>query len=187
MEIYVGRRRDVKKGFWMSFENHPRLRETKKSIYERCLPCLEKLYEQLKEEPSRLILDEPLHCWKIIAVLNEFEDCLDLLQAYQDDRFPLPRTVRGRIGTNDKSSPHVTVIFQVHDPLERDELYSDLKRLAAQITTDFKIFYERGCQDLYRVLCGEWRTWDEVTPIQNPSLIKDVQKKVGKLLRGEYS
>ena len=186
MEIYVGRRRDVNKGFWMSFENHSRLQETKKSIYERCLPCLEKLHEQLKGAPSRLILKEPLNCWKIVVVFNKFDYCLDLLEKYQDGKFPLLRTVRGRIGTNDKSSPHVTVIFQVNDSHERDELYSDLERLAAQITSDYKIFYERGCQDLYRVLCGEWDTWNEVTAIQNPSLIKDVEKKVGKLLRGEY-
>lgn len=186
MEIHVGRRRDVNRGFWMSFENHPRLRETKKCIYERCLPCLEKLYEQLQGTPSRLVLEEPLNCWKIIVIFNDFNHCLDLLQAYQDEKFPLPRTVRGRIGTNDKSSPHVTAIFQVNDLAERDELYSDLERLAGEISSDFKIYYERGCQDLYRTLCGEWNTWGEVTPIQNPSLVKDVEKKVGKLLCGEY-
>ncbi len=186
MEIYVGRRRDVKRGFWMSFENHPRLQETKKSIYERCLPCLEKLYEQLQGTPSQLVLEEPLNCWKIIVIFNEFNHCLDLLQAYQDKKFPLSRTVRGRIGTNDKNSPHITAIFQVHDLAERDELYSDLERLAGEISSDFKIYYERGCQDLYRTLCGEWSKWDKVTPIQNPSLIKDVERKVGKLLRGEY-
>jgi len=186
MEIYVGRRRDVNKGYWMSFENHPRLEETKKSIYVRCMPCLEKLHNQLKQAPTELLLEEPLNCWKIVIVLNDFDQCLDLIEVYQDDKLPLSRTVRGRIGTSDKTNPKVTVIFQVNDAGERDELLADLERLAEGITSDYKIYFERGCQDLYRTLCGDCGTWMDVTPIQNPGMVKVVEEKVGKLLRGEY-
>lgn len=186
MEIYVSRRRDVNKGYWMSFENHPRLEETKKSIYVRCLPCLEKLHGQLKQETTELVLEEPLNCWKIVVILNDFDECLDLLEAYQDGKFLVSRTVRGRVGTNDKTSPKVTVIFQVNDAGERDEILDALQRLAKEITSDYTIYYERGCQDLYRTLCGDCGTWSEVTPIQNPHMVKVVEEKVGKLLRGEY-
>jgi hypothetical protein len=186
MEIYVGRRRDVNKGYWMSFENHSRLEETKKSIDQRCMPCLEKLHSQLQQAPTELVLQEPLNCWKIVVVLNDFDQCLDLLEAYQDHKLPVSRTVRGRIGTSDKANPKVTVIFQVNDAGERDELLDDLERLADGITSDYTIYYERGCQDLYRALCGDCSTWTEVTPIQDPKMVKIVEERVGKLLRGEY-
>jgi hypothetical protein len=186
MEFYVGNRRDINKGYWMSFENHPRLEQTKRNIYARCLPCLEKLYQQLKENPVRLVLEEPLNCWKIVVVLKGLDECLDLLQAYQDEKFPLQRTVRGRIGTNDKKNLNVAVIFQVHDEKERDEMLADLERMAKEITPAFSIFYERGCQDLYVSLCGSWSEWERVTPIKNPHLVSTVKEKVGKLLRGEY-
>ncbi|RJX29115.1 MAG: hypothetical protein C4554_01300 [Dethiobacter sp.] len=186
MELYVGHRRDINKGYWMSFENHPRLEQTKRNIYARCLPCLEKFYGQLKENPAGLVLEEPLNCWKIVVVLNSLDECLHLLQAYQDEKFPVERTVRGRIGTNDKKSPHVAVIFQVHDEKERDEMLDDLESMAKEITPVSSIFYERGCQDLYVSLCGPWSEWERFAPIKNPHLVSNVKEKVGKLLRGEY-
>jgi len=186
MEFYIGHKRDVNKGYWMSFENHPRLEQTKRNIYIRCLPCLEKLYTQLEENPVELFLEEPLHCWKIVVVLKELDECLDLLQTYQDEKFPLQRTVRGRIGTNDKESPNVVVIFQLYDEKELQEMLADLERIAKEITPAFSIFYERGCQDLYAPLCGNWRQWEKVTPIKNPHLVSGIKEKVGRLIRGEY-
>ena len=186
MEFYMGSRRDINKGYWMSFENHPRLEQTKRSIYVRCLPCLEKLYAQLKEDPVELLLEEPLDCWKIVVVLKEFDQCLDLLQTYQNKNFPLQHTVRGRMGTNDKESPNVTVIFQVYDEKERDEMLLDLERIAKEIAPQYSIFYERGCQDLYVSLCGNWSEWENVTPIKSPHLVGDLNATVGRLLKGDY-
>lgn len=186
MEFYIGKKRDVNKGYWMSFENHPRLEQTKRNIYVRCLPCLEKLYAQLEENPRELVLEEPLNCWKIVVVLKDFDKCLDLLQVYQDEKFPLQRTVRGRIGTNNKEDPNVAVVFQLYDEKELQEMLVDLKRIAKRIAPDFSIYYERGCQDLYVPLCGSWVEWLEVTPIKNPHLVSSIKEKVGRLLRGEY-
>jgi hypothetical protein len=183
MEFFVGKRRDVNKGYWMSFENHPRLEHTKRNIYARCLPCLEKLYAQLEKNPGEIVLEEPLNCWKIVVVFRELDECLALLQSYQDEKFPLQRSVRGRIGTNDKESPNIAVVFQVYDEEERQEMLADLQRMAKEITPDFTIFYERGCQDLYLPLCGNWQEWVKVTPIKNPHLIGSIKEKVRKLLR----
>ena len=94
MEFYVSSKRNVNKGYWMSFENHPRLEETKRKIYSRCVPCLEKLYLQLQQEPAKLILEEPLSCWKVVAVMESEEECLALLEAYQDEKLPISNSPR---------------------------------------------------------------------------------------------
>jgi len=184
----MGSKRAINRGYWMSFENHPRLIETKRNIYARCLPCLEKLYSQLQGNPTSLSLEEPLNCWKVVVILKNFNECLDLLQKYQDEKFPVSHTVRGRVGTNDTNNPNLAVIFYVYDEKERDELVGDLHRIAAEIASnsEFSLFVERGCQDLYVSLCGDWKNWQAVTPIINPSQIERIKEKVGKLLKGEY-
>lgn len=180
-------RRDVGQGYWMSFENHPRLAETKRLIYARCVPCLEKLYQQLRDNPNSLCLDEPLHCWKVIVVLNNFTECLDLLQAYQDEKFPTSRVVRGRVGTNNKEAPGVVVIFNMYSTGEREELIADIQEIVPGITSSHSLFYERGCQDLYGPLCGDWSAWAPHTAIKNPNRVEIIREKVGRLLRGQYS
>jgi len=183
----MDRRRDVGQGYWMSFENHPRLEETKRSIYARCVPCLEKLYLQLQENPDRLHLEEPLDCWKVIVVLNDFTECLDLLESYQDKKFPVARVVRGRVGTNNRESSNVVVIFNVYSAEERDELFADMKELVPGITSSYDLLYERGCQDLYGLLCGDWSAWAPLTMIKNLNMVGTIREKVGRLLKGQYS
>ncbi|HHU76405.1 MAG TPA: hypothetical protein GXZ24_05885 [Firmicutes bacterium] len=189
-EFYAGSRRDVDKGFWMSFENHPRLAETKKKIYSRCVPCLEKLYEQLSlvPAPTGLILEEPLNCWKVVVVMDSEEECLSLLEAYQEERLPLPpsQSLRGRIGTRDKTIPGVAMIFHIHSEEQRDALFADLQRLAAGQCSPAKIFIECGCGDIYGALLGDWHSWQGKTPIKNAQLMPAIRERVARLLRGEY-
>lgn len=185
MEIFAGRRRDINKGYWMSFENHPRLEETKKHIYVRCLPCLDHLYAQLKESPAELSLQNPLNCWKVVVVLGDLDECLDLLYLFQEEKSPT-ETIRGRIGTSDKDSASVVIIFQMLSEAERDALLADMHELAPRINPNYSLSFERGCGDLYGSLCGDWQNWQEVTPVINVHLISLVREKVGKLLRGEY-
>lgn len=187
MELYMGRRRDVGRGYWMSFENNPRLAETKSSLYLRCVPCLEKLFSRLQGNPDHLLLEEPLNCWKVVVVLNSFTECLDLLQAYQDKKFPVSRVVRGRVGTNNKDNPGVVVIFYLYSEEEREELFTDMERIVPGITSFYDLYYERGCLDLYGILCGDWRDWAPLTTIKNPHQVAVIREKVGRLLKGQYS
>jgi len=200
MEIYASRKRNVNKGYWMSFENHPRLMETKRSIYVRCVPCLEKLLNQLEGAPSNLILEEPLNCWKVVVTLDNEEEALSLLEAYQEKKNAqeksaqeigkTPGTIqslRGRMGTNDKKSPGLALIFHLHDEDQRDELLADLEKLARRINPQSRIFIERGCGDLYGKLCGKWEKWQPETPIENPTILPVIREKVAKLLRGEFN
>jgi len=186
VEFYVGKKREVNKGFWISFENHPRLLETKNSIYERCVPCLEKLYDQLQSSPRELRLQEPLDCWKVVVVVNNMDEGLALLEFYQDEHFPVAETVRGRMGTRDCESPNIVIIFHLHREKERDKLIKDLKNIAGKVTRNYKIFFERGCRDILVPLCGEWDRWKESTPIEDFSAVPVIKEKVGKLLRGEF-
>jgi len=58
--IYVAEIPHSEKGdFWVSFESEPDLKKTKANIYGRCLPCIQHLYEQLKQGQTRLILASP--------------------------------------------------------------------------------------------------------------------------------
>lgn len=186
MEIYAGTRRDINKGYWMSFENHPRLEDTKKYIYARCLPCLENLHEQLKESPQEIALENPLNCWKVVVVLRDLDECLELLHLYQEEGLREMDSVRGRIGTSDKNSPNVVIIFQMLSEDERDTLITHINQFAPQINPDYTISYERGCGDLYGALCGDWQNWQPVTPVKNPHLIPIIQEKIQKLLRGDF-
>jgi len=186
VEFYVGKRREINKGFWISFENHPRLRETKNSIYERCVPCLEKLHNQLQLSPRTLRLKEPLDCWKVVVVVNTVDEALALLEFYQDQHFPVNETVRGRLGTRDSEMPNIAIIFQLHMEKERDKLVKDLNNIAGKVTGNYKIFIERGCRDILVPLCGEWDQWEEITSIEDFSAVPVIKEKVGKLLRGEF-
>ncbi len=186
MEIFVGRRREINKGYWMSFENHPRLEETKKHIYVRCLPCLENLSAQLKEAPRSLKLENPLNCWKIVVVLDRLEECVELLCLLEEEPPAGEICIRGRMGTSDKKNPKVVTIFQMLSEKERDALLAHLQKLAPRINPGCALFFERGCGDLYASLCGDWRNWQGETPIVNGQLIPFIREKVDKLLRGEY-
>ncbi len=182
----MGKRRDLNKGFWMSFENHPQLRETKNSIYARCVPCLEKLHTQLQSSPRKLSLEEPLDCWKVVVVVNGIDEGLALLELYQDEMFPVKETFKGRLGTNGRESSRIAVIFQLHDERQRDQLLADLEKIAGKVAPDFILYYERGCGNIYGTLCGDWKKWKKRTPIKNISAVPLVAKKVEELLKGNF-
>ncbi|HLD30126.1 MAG TPA: hypothetical protein VJC03_07265, partial [bacterium] len=69
---------------WVSFESDPKLEVTKRNIYGRCVPCITNLYEQLKEEKEEIELKEAYQCWKVVAVLKDKEECLEVLNEYEE-------------------------------------------------------------------------------------------------------
>ena len=84
-----------KKGGWTSFESDPHLKKSKKSLHQRCLPCIKNLYEQLIEGKGQIDLGAAYECWKVVVVLDSIEECLDVLEVYRD-RFLPDRYIRGR-------------------------------------------------------------------------------------------
>ena len=71
--------------YWISFESDPRLTKTKKNIYGKCLPCIQNLYHQLQDRKTEIILNTAFDCWKITAVFGSIDECLDLLQRFEQD------------------------------------------------------------------------------------------------------
>lgn len=84
--IYLDKRvwRDSRSN-WVSFESDPKLKITKKNIYGRCVPCLINLYSQLKEGKESIELKEAFNCWKVIAILKDNEECLEVLRVYEEN------------------------------------------------------------------------------------------------------
>jgi len=70
---------------WVSFESDPKLRVTKTNIYGRCVPCITNLYQQLREGKEEIELKEAYHCWKVVAVLKDREECLEVLKGYEEN------------------------------------------------------------------------------------------------------
>ncbi len=87
---------------WVSFESDPRLRVTKKNIYGRCVPCITNLYHQLQEQKDEIELKEAYRCWKIVAILKDKEECLEVLTEYEEN-FLEDHSVRGKFGSSQPS------------------------------------------------------------------------------------
>jgi hypothetical protein len=169
---------------WVSFESDPQLRVTKQNIYGRCVPCITHLYEQLREGKESLELKEALHCWKVVAVLGSQEECLDVLNAYEE-RFLGNHYVKGKFGSSRPSQTSRVLMFHTEDEKERDRLYEELRASVREANLQAKIFYQRACTHLYYDLLGDWRGWKEITPIQNLSFRPIVIERIRRLLYWE--
>ncbi|MDP2718400.1 MAG: hypothetical protein Q8P44_00995, partial [Dehalococcoidia bacterium] len=115
--IYLGDK-SSRQGYWTSFENSPSLEVTRKNIYDRCVPCIENLLDQLLEGRQRIKLNQAYDCWKVVAVLKDETDCLRVLEALEEKPFSLPR-IRGRFGSREKEGTKA-VIFNADTGAERD-------------------------------------------------------------------
>ena len=73
--------------YWVSSESDPALKQTKANIYGRCLPCIQNLYEHLREERKEIELGRAFHCWKITAVVRGLDEALALLGEFEK-RYP---------------------------------------------------------------------------------------------------
>ena len=73
--FYLGKK-SSKQGYWTSFETDPKHSIGKKMIYGRCVPCIENLLNQLIEGKKKIELGSAFTCWKVVAVLNDEQECL---------------------------------------------------------------------------------------------------------------
>ena len=176
--IYVGRR--ASKEGWVSFESDPHLRKTKANVYERCVPCLERLRNQLMEGRREVELVEALHCWKVTAVLRDVEECLRLLQLYSE-RYP-DHYVWGKFGTGRPQAPTRVVVFHAESEAERDLLLERVRRCAREIRPDVPVFVSRACANVYAELLGDWREWGPVTPIRRPEKVPELIQRLNRML-----
>lgn len=189
-------RRDMKKIFldkrvwrnsrdnWVSFESDPHLRVTKKNIYGRCVPCIANLYQQLKEGRTAIELKEPLNCWKVIAVLNSQDECLEVLREYEKTYLG-NHYVRGKFGSSQPSKASKVLMFHTEDEQERDRLLEELRICVQRVNPGGKVFYQRACANLYHDLLGDWKEWGQVTKVKNLEIRPVLLEKIKRLLYWE--
>jgi hypothetical protein len=180
--LYIDKRYFTgKKAKWVSFEDTQGLKETKKDIYGKCVPCITNLYEQLKDGKTNVDLGPALKCWKVVAVLDNMEECVDLLSELEkllnDDI-----KVKGRFGSVDDTKTTKVIVFNVSGESQRKKLYEILQDCSKRINPRAEITYHRGCVELYHELFGDWRTWKKTTVVQKPEAIQPIIQRIRKVL-----
>lgn len=166
--------------YWVSFENDSRLKINKDNIYGKCLPCIQNLYQQLQKKKFEITLDSAFTCWKITAVLDSMDECLELLQYYEN--FFLHSHVYGKMGGGREESHTRVVVFHTDKETIRDRIYQELKICSHEVNQNAKVFISRACGILYDELLGDWREWKKTTPIKYPENIEKILDRVKRLL-----
>src|SRR4030067_2754171 len=125
-------------------ESDPALKVSKGNIYGRCVPCITTLYEQLQAEKEEIELKEAYRCWKVVAVLKDKEECLDVLNEYEE-HFLGDHHVRGKFGSGDPSKASRVLMFHTEYEGERDRFLRELKICSRKVNPDASVFYQKAC------------------------------------------
>jgi hypothetical protein len=169
---------------WVSFESDPKLRVTKGNIYSRCVPCITNLYQQLQAGKEEIELKEAFHCWKVVAVLKDREECLGVLREYEEN-FLGDHYVKGKFGSSQTSKESKVLMFHTENEGEKDRLFQELRDCAKRVDPNAKVFCQKACANLYHDLLGDWKEWKEVTKIKNPDIRSALIERIKKLLYWE--
>ena len=169
---------------WASFENDPHLRITKENIYGRCVPCITNLYRQLQEGKEEIELKEAYRCWKVVAVLKNKEECLEVLREYEE-RFLGDHSVKGKFGSSQPSKSSKVLMFHTEDDREKDRLFKELQTCIEKVNPQANVFCQKACANLYDALLGDWREWGEVTKVKHPEVGPKLMERIRRLLYWE--
>ena len=169
---------------WVSFESTAALKNTKKDIYGKCVPCITNLYEQLKEGRSKIRLGRAFTCWKIVAVMDDEQQCMEVLEAFEK-RFLGSRHLKGRFGSADAAKTTKVIVFNVEGEEERKRLFQEIEACAEAVNAHSTVSYHKACADLYHDLLGDWRYWKETEMIKRPELVDVLLERIRKMLYWE--
>ncbi len=178
-DIYLSDR-SSRDGYWTSFETDPYLTIIKRTIRYRCIPCIENLHDQLVAGSKEIQLDQAFDCWKVVVVLNDEDECLQVLERYQE-RFLPGRYIRGRFGSKEKFGTKAIVV-NADSEQERDTLVLELGRCGREVNPNCQIFYSKACAYLYEEILGDWRYWEKVSPIKHPENVGKIVQRIKDLL-----
>lgn len=179
-DIYLNPKFSKKDG-WTSFESDPYLRNTRRAIHQRCLPCIKSLYQQLMDGKKSIDLGAAYDCWKVVLVLETAGECLNVLEMYRDKFLP-DRYIRGRYGGKDGSSTKAIVVVAENER-ERDRLFDEMNSCLSMMGLKRPIFYSKGCADPYEKVLGPWKNWQRQTPIRHDDNVESVIYGLDQLLR----
>jgi len=179
--IYLGKIPYSESGkFWVSFESNPGLKKTKENIYERCLPCIQGLYYQLKEGHCEITLGNAYNCWKITAIVKNLEECLSLLCEFER-RFPSGH-VYGKLGSGRANSETMVVVFHAENAAEMSQLRAKLEMCLSGLGSKKPVQISRACSVLYDDILGDWQDWLPVTKIKHPENVCGLMERLRKIL-----
>ncbi len=166
---------------WVSLETDPRLSRTKERLYDRCLPCLTDLLEQLKTWPREIRLTHAWSCWKVVAVVESRDEGLAVLHRFSE-AYP-DAYVYGKLGTG-RGRDTVAVMFHTEDEDRRDELEAMLRSVVDRHFPGRRVFSSRGCGDPYERLLGPWPRWRRTARIRRPEAVDAVRRDLRAALYG---
>jgi hypothetical protein len=179
--LYVGQIPHSEKGdFWVSFESKPDLEKTKANIYGRCLPCIQHLYDQLKDGATEIDLGPAYRCWKVAAVLDGIDECLSLLRVYEE-KFPGGH-VYGKFGSSRPFSESKVVVFHTEEERDRDLVRERLQACLPEVDRNGRVEVSRACAVLYADILGDWRDWQRVAPLKHPEKVDALMQRIRKAL-----
>lgn len=179
-DIYINPKTS-KKGGWTSFESDPHLKQTQINLHQRCLPCIKNLYEQLSAGKQRIELGPAFECWKVVTVLQNTEECLDVLEVYRDQFLP-DRYIRGRYGRGDGCGTQAIVI-SAETETQRDLFMEEVKSCLETLGLKRDLFFSKGCADPYEKILGPWKGWQPRTAVRFNQNLKMVIDRLERLLR----
>jgi len=166
--------------FWVSFESDPGLKKTKANIYDRCLPCIQNLYYQLKAGQDPIELGNAYNCWKVTATVNGIDKCLALIHEFEKN-FP-DGHVYGKFGSSRPGSDTKVVVFHTETERERDRIKTALTRCLSLINQNGPVHISRACAVLFDDILGNWQDWQPKTPIKYPHNVKMHLEKIKRIL-----
>lgn len=166
--------------FWVSFETDCRLAKTKYNIYNRCLPCIQNLYCQLKKGQTEITLGTAFNCWKLTVILNGLDGCLQFLYEFEK-KFP-GMHVWGKLGSGRPGAKTKVVVFHAESIEQRDRIRTALKTCLQDVEGRADVQISRGCAALYDDLLGDWRKWRPIMEVKSQELAKTTIEKIKKIL-----
>ncbi len=180
--IYIDKRYFAdRKAKWVSFEDTQGLRDTKQEIYGKCVPCITNLYEQLKGGGPEVSLGPAFRCWKVTAVLQSMDQCVDLLAELERNLGDNVK-IKGRFGSVDEAKLTKVIVFNAANEVERKHLYEAVKTSVERVSPGADVSYHRGCVELYHELFGDWKMWKEKETIKKPESVPATIDKIRKVL-----
>ena len=166
--------------YWVSFESDRALKKTKSNIYGRCLPCIQNLYEHLRDGKGEIALGTAFHCWKVTAIIGGLDQALELLGEFEA-RFP-DGHVYGKLGNGRPGALTNAVVFHTDSEIERDRLEAALNSCLESIAVSLPAQVSRACAVLYDDILGDWREWQPVMTIKHPEKAAALLERIRNML-----
>jgi hypothetical protein len=166
---------------WVSFESTPNLEETRRDIYGKCVPCISNLYEQLQAGKTLVDLGPAYNCWKVVAVLTDDDECLQVLAEFEKE-FLGERRVKGRFGSGDEQKTTRVIVFSAGNQQETEKLFQEVTVCSRRVNPEAQVFFHRGCAELYHELFGDPMNWRQAETIKRPEAVAGILSRIRKVL-----